>query len=92
MDQWLKAWHSIFRSLTDGEPRAKLPEEVSEFMEADSREKQLGEGADVIIVVLTQLFSKGYTFADVMAAVVAKLDVNIHRRWKRMPDGTIHHI
>lgn len=92
MNVLLDMWYTIFRKHTFVQPRAKLKEEVEEFLEADSKEEQLREGADVMIVVLTQLFMHGYTFEDVQHAVEYKLGVNINRVWERQPDGTIHHI
>lgn len=86
-------WHSVFRELSDGQPQTKLAEEVSEFLEAERRSThKLEEAADVVIVVITQLTDEGFTVRDLMAAVAAKLSVNIRRTWKLNSDGSVSHV
>lgn len=89
----LTKWAALFQSLTDGRAQAKLPEEMQEFLEAVSgTEHKLEEGADVVIVVLTQLTTEGFTLVDLLEAVDTKLLVNLERRWKRHADGTVSHV
>ena len=89
----LPVWVRLFREHTDGDPEAKLQEEVDEFLEEHSGNAKLGEAADVVIVMLTQLYvDGGYEIWDLLDEVHRKIGVNLTRQWTRNPDGTISHV
>ncbi|MCL2735625.1 MAG: DUF550 domain-containing protein [Propionibacteriaceae bacterium] len=90
--QLLYKWLTVYRSVTKTPPKLKLQEEVDEFHAETTRHGRLREGADVIIVVLTQLTMDGWTANDVITAVTRKLRTNITRRWVVAEDGNIHHV
>jgi predicted house-cleaning noncanonical NTP pyrophosphatase (MazG superfamily) len=88
MTRLIRQWLKQLQSLTDAEPALKLSEECAEFMGNPSLE----EAADIVIVLLTQLASRGVTGKHLRRAVRDKLKVNLSRNWERRPDGTIHHV
>lgn len=89
----LTSWTTIHDSLAQARPKDKLQEEVDEFLaEENQTNEKLEEGADVIIVVLTDLTSDGFSVEDISSAVISKLNVNIHRKWEVNEDGTLSHI
>lgn len=86
-------WYfGTFKKLTDTEPRAKLPEECEEFMNAITVEDQLDEAADILLVIGIQLLSQGCSLEDLLERTRHKINENIGRQWERKPDGTIHHV
>ena len=86
-------WVRRFHELTDSDPEAKLQDEVEEFLAEPSGNAKLGEAADVVIVMLTQLYvDGGYEVWDLLDEVHRKLGVNLTRQWAQNPDGTISHV
>ena len=79
LSELLTDWHLVHRKHTRAEPMAKLPEEVQEFLEADGPHERLLEGADVIIVIMTQLTEDGWSPREILGAVERKLQVNVDR-------------
>lgn len=65
----------------------KLAAEAAEFVENPSEE----EAADILVVLLGWQIKQGRTLNDLLAATDRKLKVNMARRWRRMPDGTLQH-
>ena len=93
IQQLLDEWANVYNGLASAPPQAKLPEEVGEFIEAQSFTRaKLEEGADVVIVVLTQLAYDGFNVEELKQAVQEKLIVNVNRKWRLKPNGTISHI
>lgn len=88
----LNRWHAIVLSHDQRRPEIKLQEEVTEFLEAKGRDRKLQEGADVIIVVLTQLSRDHWTLIEVLNEVARKLKVNIGRKWAVDSTGVLSHI
>ena len=85
-------WRNVYLEHTDRPPENKLAEEVDEFLTAQPRSiHKLEEGADVCIVVMTQLLHDGWSVTQLMDQIVDKLFINIEREWVVNPDGTISH-
>lgn len=93
IQQLLDEWTLVYSGLTSTTPQAKLPEEVGEFLEAQPFTRaKLEEGADVVIAVLTQLAYDGFNVEELKQAVQEKLIVNLNRKWRLNPNGTVSHI
>lgn len=89
----LVRWTDLYVSLAVSEPQVKLEEEAEEFIEAEhGSEDKLAEGADVLIVTLTQLQKDGWDLMEALAAVASKLQVNLERQWRVLPNGALKHV
>lgn len=73
---------------TQDEVLLKLEEEAHElYLFQDS-----SEAADVLLTLLIWLGRAGYSPSQLLQAAHDKLQINHLRRWKRMPNGTYHHV
>lgn len=86
----------------------KLEEEFKEWSEANSTEDMMSELADCFIVASALWFRfhtnvggfickaivKHYSNNELQlyAAIVAKMEVNKARQWKKQPNGSYHHL
>ena len=91
---WRKKWsHAQF-----GEPRARGPlgplkHMAKEVQEALAKPGDVEEYADLLHLLLDASDRAGFTFADVLAAAVKKLEKNIMREWpKTVGDEPTEHV
>ena len=67
---------------------AKLAKEAAELA---ANPTSVEEMADVLLCVAGIQVRNGWSDADLLAAVAAKIEINRARTWARQPDGTWQH-
>lgn len=64
----------------------KLFEEIGELVNDPS---DVMEYADVMIIMLDLAHQNGISARDLLLAIEAKHDINVHRTWKKAANGTM---
>lgn len=73
----------------------KLIEESKELKSAifheHSKDEILEELSDNLLCVFAISYKQGYSFEELLASIIDKMDINDSREWIKMPDGTYKH-